>query len=87
MHYRLLSTSTENEKFKAILREVIIDAKPRQFIEIWDRQHLVKNYDLAAYGAHGEIYTDSKCNNEMAYESLDITFVIVTFSETFKLPC
>ncbi|XP_031781597.1 acylamino-acid-releasing enzyme isoform X1 [Nasonia vitripennis] len=55
----LLSTSSENEKLKAILREVAIDGKPKQYIEIWDRQHLVKNYDLAAYDAHGEIYTDN----------------------------
>ena len=40
----------------------MIDGKSRQFIEIWDRQHLLKNYDLAAYDVHGEIYTDSKSN-------------------------
>ncbi|XP_058788813.1 acylamino-acid-releasing enzyme-like [Phymastichus coffea] len=55
----VLSTSSENEKLKAIVREVVINGKPRQFIEIWDRNHLIKNYDLAAHNAHGEIYTDN----------------------------
>ena len=55
-----MSAASENERFKAILREVIIDGQPRQFIEIWDRQHLIKTYDLAAHDAHGPIYTDSK---------------------------
>ena len=32
----------------------------KQFIEIWDRQRRVKNYDLAALDVHGDVYTDCK---------------------------
>ncbi|XP_033231496.1 acylamino-acid-releasing enzyme-like [Belonocnema kinseyi] len=55
-----LSTCSEDEKFKAILRQVTVDNVSKQYIEIWDRQHLVKNYDLSIYDIHGEIYTDSE---------------------------
>ncbi|XP_051170395.1 acylamino-acid-releasing enzyme-like isoform X1 [Leptopilina boulardi] len=56
----LLSTFSEDEQYKAILRQVKVDNTSKQFIEIWDRQHLIKNYDLSAYDAHGEIYTDDQ---------------------------
>ncbi|XP_014228091.1 acylamino-acid-releasing enzyme-like [Trichogramma pretiosum] len=56
---QLLTTSSENEKFKAILRQVTVDGKPKQYIEVWDRQHRIRNYDLSAYDVHGEIYSDN----------------------------
>lgn len=56
----ILSTCSEDEQYKAILRQVTVDNTSKQFIEIWDRQHLVKNYDLSVYDAHGEIYTDAE---------------------------
>lgn len=56
----ILSTCSEDERYKAILRQVTVDNTSKQFIEIWDRQHLVKNYDLSVYDAHGEIYTDAE---------------------------
>ncbi|XP_014217737.1 acylamino-acid-releasing enzyme-like [Copidosoma floridanum] len=55
----LLTASSENERLKAILREVVADGKKKHFIEIWDRQHLTKSYDLSVYDFHGEIYTDN----------------------------
>ncbi|XP_051153691.1 acylamino-acid-releasing enzyme-like [Leptopilina boulardi] len=56
----ILSTCSEDEQYKAILRQSTVDNVAKQFIEIWDRQHLVKNYDLSVYDAHGEIYTDAE---------------------------
>ncbi|KAL6261475.1 hypothetical protein P5V15_006565 [Pogonomyrmex californicus] len=49
---------TEDEELKAVLRQVTIDKTTKQFIEIWDKYHLVKNYDLSAMDVHGEVYTD-----------------------------
>ena len=56
---RVLSTTSEDEQHKAILRQVTVDNSTKHYIEIWDRQHLVKNYDLSVYDVHGDIYTDS----------------------------
>lgn len=58
--YRLLSASTEDEERRAVLRQATIENTKKQFIEIWDKQRLVKNYDLAALDVHGDVYTD--CN-------------------------
>lgn len=55
-----MSTLTKDETRKAVLRQAIIDKSPKQFIEIWDKHHLVKNYDLSALDVHGDVYTDSK---------------------------
>lgn len=43
-----------------MLRQATVDNSTKQFIEIWDKQRLVKNYDLAALDVHGDVYTD--CN-------------------------
>ncbi|CAK9801993.1 Acylamino-acid-releasing enzyme [Anthophora plagiata] len=56
----LLSTSTEDEQRRAVLRQAIIENTTKQFIEIWDRRRLVKNYDLTALDVHGDVYTDSE---------------------------
>nr|XP_012139802.1 PREDICTED: acylamino-acid-releasing enzyme-like isoform X1 [Megachile rotundata] len=56
----LLSASTVDEKRRAVLRQVTIENSTKQFIEIWDKQRLVKNYDLAALDVHGDVYTDSE---------------------------
>ncbi|XP_043675142.1 acylamino-acid-releasing enzyme-like isoform X1 [Vespula pensylvanica] len=56
----LASASTEDEQFKAILRTSTIDNTPRQFLEIWTKERLLKNYDLAALDVHGDVYTDSE---------------------------
>lgn len=56
----MLSTFSEDEQYKAILRKVTVDNTSKQFIEIWDRQHLLKNYDLSVYDVHGDIYTDDQ---------------------------
>lgn len=65
--YRALCIQTENEKLKAILREVpdrtTCDGNIKQYIEIWDRQHLIKSYDLQLYDIHGPVYTDRKRYN------------------------
>lgn len=55
---RLMSTLTKNEERRAVLRQAIIDNSAKQFIEIWDKQHFVKNYDLSALDVHGDVYTD-----------------------------
>ena len=56
----LLSASTEDEERRAVLRQATIENTKKQFIEIWDKQRLVKNYDLAALDMHGDVYTDSE---------------------------
>ena len=56
----LLSASTEDEERRAVLRQATIENTKKQFIEIWDKQRLVKNYDLAALDVHGDVYTDSE---------------------------
>ncbi|XP_076752190.1 acylamino-acid-releasing enzyme isoform X2 [Xylocopa sonorina] len=56
----LLSASTEDEQYKAVLRQATSENVTKQFIEIWDRQRLVKNYDLTALDVHGDVYTDSE---------------------------
>ncbi|XP_076234008.1 acylamino-acid-releasing enzyme isoform X2 [Calliopsis andreniformis] len=56
----LLSASTEDEERRAILRQATVENTTKQFIEIWDKQRLVKNYDLAALDVHGDVYTDSE---------------------------
>lgn len=55
-----MSAMTYDEKFRAVLRQVTIDNSKKEFIEIWDKQHLVKNYDLSTLDVHGNVYTDSK---------------------------
>lgn len=54
-----MSALTKNEERRAVLRQVTIDNSAKQFIEIWDKQHFVKNYDLSALDVHGDVYTDS----------------------------
>lgn len=56
---RLMSALTKNEERRAVLRQATIDNSTKQFIEIWDKQHFVKNYDLSALDVHGDVYTDS----------------------------
>jgi len=53
-----MSTLTKNEERRAVLRQATIDNSTKQFIEIWDKQHIVKNYDLSALDVHGDVYTD-----------------------------
>lgn len=60
LYWRLLSDYTEDQQYKAILRQTTIENTTKQFIEIWDKQKLIKNYDLAALDVHGDVYTD--CN-------------------------
>lgn len=55
-----MSALTKNEEHRAILRQAIVDNTTKQFIEIWDKEHLMKNYDLSALDVHGDVYTDSK---------------------------
>ncbi|XP_015439010.1 PREDICTED: acylamino-acid-releasing enzyme-like isoform X2 [Dufourea novaeangliae] len=56
----LLSASTEDEQRRAVLRQAVVENSTKQFIEIWDKQRLVKNYDLTALDVHGDVYTDSE---------------------------
>lgn len=56
----LLSSTTEDEQCRAVVRQTTSENTTKQFIEIWDRQRLVKNYDLAALDVHGDVYTDTE---------------------------
>lgn len=56
-----MSALTNNEERRAVLRQATIDNSTKQFIEIWDKQHFVKNYDLSALDVHGDVYTDGIC--------------------------
>ncbi|XP_043515527.1 acylamino-acid-releasing enzyme-like isoform X2 [Frieseomelitta varia] len=55
-----LSDYTEDKQRRAVLRQALIENTNKQFIEIWDKQRLVKNYDLSALDVHGDVYTDSE---------------------------
>lgn len=57
-----MSAMTEDDEHRAVLRQVTIDNSTKQYIEIWDNEHMVKNYDLSALDVHGDVYTDSKIN-------------------------
>lgn len=54
----LLRDTSEDQSLKAILRGVTIEGKTKQFIEIWDKKHLTKSFDLSAFDVHGDVYTD-----------------------------
>lgn len=78
----LMSALTKNEERRAVLRQVTIDNSAKQFIEIWDKQHFVKNYDLSALDVHGDVYTDTEFRS---FEwSLDNTKVLYIAEK--KLP-
>jgi len=47
-----------DKKHQAILRQVIVDNIKKEYIEIWEQERCVKNYDLAALNVHGEVYTN-----------------------------
>ncbi|KAJ8676560.1 hypothetical protein QAD02_012347 [Eretmocerus hayati] len=54
----LLRAYSEDENVRAVLRNVNVDGKSKQFIEIWDKNYLSKSYDLSAYDVHGDVYTE-----------------------------
>ncbi|XP_017884457.1 acylamino-acid-releasing enzyme-like [Ceratina calcarata] len=56
----LLSSTTEDEQCRAVVRQATSENTTKQFIEIWDRQRLVKNYDLSALDVHGDVYADAE---------------------------
>ncbi|XP_043497598.1 acylamino-acid-releasing enzyme-like isoform X1 [Polistes fuscatus] len=56
----LLSAISEDGLFKAILRSSTVDNKTKQYIEIWNKQNMIKNYDLAALDVHGDIYVETE---------------------------
>ncbi|XP_014613731.1 PREDICTED: acylamino-acid-releasing enzyme-like isoform X2 [Polistes canadensis] len=56
----LLSAISEDGLFKAILRSSTVDNKTKQYIEIWNKQNMIKNYDLAALDVHGDIYVENE---------------------------
>lgn len=71
-----MTVLSKDAKLKAILREVVIDAKSKQFIEIWDKQHLIKSYDLSAFDVHGDVYSD--CNTRFKYQkSVSLQHIIL----------
>lgn len=74
---------TYDEKFRAVLRQVITDNTKKEFIEIWDKQHLVKNYDLSGLDVHGNVYTDSKTTLRF---SLSYIFLIHYYINKIFLP-
>ncbi|KAH0948413.1 hypothetical protein HN011_002804 [Eciton burchellii] len=56
----LISSMTHDKKHQAILRQVTIDNIKKEYIEIWEQERCVKNYDLAALNIHGEVYTNAE---------------------------
>ncbi|XP_012282884.1 acylamino-acid-releasing enzyme [Orussus abietinus] len=56
----LASTFSKDGERRAVLRQVTEDNSTKQFIEIWEKHCVVKNYDLAALDVHGEVYTDAE---------------------------
>lgn len=54
---RLVAYTNDGER-KAVLRNIINKDIRQQFLEIWDRQSVIKHYDLVAMDLHGEVYTD-----------------------------
>lgn len=56
----LMSAVTEDKQYRAVLRQATIENSTKQFIEIWNEQRLLKNYDLSALDVHGDVYTDSE---------------------------
>ncbi|KAI4497982.1 hypothetical protein M0802_006806 [Mischocyttarus mexicanus] len=56
----LVSAISEDGVLKAILRSSVVDNKTKQYIEIWNKQSIIKNYDLAALDVHGDVYVDNE---------------------------
>lgn len=64
LHCRVLKTSSNDDSIRAILRDVTADGKSKQFIEIWNNNHIIKSYDLSAFDVHGDVYSE---RNELLY--------------------
>lgn len=61
MPHRLASKITDDNQRRAVLRSASGKEKDsKQFIEIWDKQHQIKNYDLSSLDVHGDVYTDTE---------------------------
>lgn len=59
LRFRLLCSFSPSEKYRAVLRTDGNDASPKkQYLEIWRRNQMVYNFDVAAFDVHGEIYAD-----------------------------
>ncbi|CAD6208349.1 GSCOCG00003355001-RA-CDS [Cotesia congregata] len=61
--YVLLSKTSFDGNYKAVLRSVPgkdKDPAVKQFIEIWNKDCLLKNYDLSALDVHGDVYSDGE---------------------------
>lgn len=69
-----MSTLTKNEEHRAVLRQAVIDNSTKQFIEIWNKQHIVKNYDLSALDVHGDVYTDGTNKYHILYFLIYINY-------------
>lgn len=78
-----MSTLTKNEERRAVLRQAIIDNSTKQFIEIWDKQHFVKNYDLSALDVHGDVYTDGTNKSQIFYFLIHINYMLL-FAVEFR---
>ncbi|KAK7862069.1 hypothetical protein R5R35_011489 [Gryllus longicercus] len=51
------------EENSAVLRELPDNSnstKKQQFLEVWEKTHLLKNYDLGALDVHGDVYSDAE---------------------------
>ncbi|KAK0171369.1 hypothetical protein PV328_009110 [Microctonus aethiopoides] len=60
----LLSAVSDDGEYRAVLKSALVskdkNAVTKQFIEIWSKQCLLKNYDLSALDVHGDVYTDGE---------------------------
>lgn len=57
-----MSAVSDDGEYRAVLKSALVskdkNAVTKQFIEIWSKQCLLKNYDLSALDVHGDVYTD-----------------------------
>ena len=64
----ILSDTSKDGNLKAILRQEKVDGKSKQYIEIWDKRHLRKSYDLSAFDVHGDVYYSDLCSNTSSFQ-------------------
>jgi hypothetical protein len=50
-----------SEELRGIVRDIPFEPnKKKLYLEVWNHQHLWKNFDLSTLEVHGDVYTDSK---------------------------
>ncbi|KAI1892903.1 hypothetical protein AGOR_G00138310 [Albula goreensis] len=60
VHGELLSSYSPSGALKAVIRETNSQGKGQQYLEIWNKQGLLKSLDLTALKKHGRVYEDAQ---------------------------